>query len=124
MIVAAGGWPSPLLVLWTLVGGGLSAGGANAINCYFDRDIDAVMTRTKKRPLPTHKVEPTNALIFGAVLGVIAFFLLWGTVNLMAAALATAALLFYVFVYTVGMKRTTPQNIVIGGAAGAMPALV
>ena len=124
MVVAAGEWPSTMLVLWTLLGGGLSAGGTNAINCYFDRDIDAVMTRTKKRPLPAHKVDPTNALIFGAALGVIAFFLLWGTVNLMAAALSTAALLFYVFVYTVGMKRNTPQNIVIGGAAGAMPALV
>ena len=124
MIVAAEGWPRPMLILWTLLGGGLSAGGANAINCYFDRDIDAVMTRTKRRPLPTHKVEPTNALVFGMALGAIAFFLLWATVNLIASVLATIALLFYVFVYTMGMKRSTPQNIVIGGAAGAMPALV
>src|SRR5687767_1169339 len=124
MIVAAGGWPSPMLVFWTLVGGALSAGGANAINCYFDRDIDAVMSRTKRRPLPTHRVAPKRALIFGATLGVVAFFLLWGMVNLPAAVLSTAALLFYVFVYTVGMKRNTPQNIVIGGAAGAAPALV
>ena len=124
MIVAARGWPSASLVFWTLVGGALSAGGANAINCYVDRDIDALMTRTRKRPLPTHKVEPERALVFGVILGVIAFLLLWGTVNLLAAILATVALLFYVFVYTIGMKRSTPQNIVIGGAAGAMPALV
>ena len=124
MIVAAGGWPAPMLVFWTLLGGALSAGGANAINCYFDRDIDAVMARTKRRPLPTHRVAPKRALIFGVALGVIAFFLLWATVNLVAAVLSTAALLFYVFVYTVGMKRNTPQNIVIGGAAGAAPALV
>src|SRR5687767_7658107 len=84
MIVAAEGWPSPMLVFWTLLGGALSAGGANAINCYFDRDIDAVMTRTKRRPLPTHRVAPKRALIFGTTLGVVAFFLLWGTVNLPA----------------------------------------
>ena len=124
MIVAAEGWPSTALVLWTLLGGALSAGGANAINCYVDRDIDAVMTRTKKRPLPTHRVEPSRALVFGTVLGLVGFFLLWGTVNLLAAVLSTIALLFYVFVYTIAMKRSTPQNIVIGGAAGAMPALV
>lgn len=124
MIVAAEGWPSAALVFWTLLGGALSAGGANAINCYVDRDIDAVMTRTKKRPLPTHRVEPARALVFGMVLGLVGFLLLWGTVNLLAAVLSTIALLFYVFVYTIAMKRNTPQNIVIGGAAGAMPALV
>ena len=124
MIVAANGWPSPLLILWTLVGGTLAAGGANAINCYLDRDIDALMARTRKRPLPTHRIDPTRALAFGVVLGIVSFLLLWGAVNLTAAALALAALLFYVFVYTMGMKRSTPQNIVIGGAAGAVPVLV
>jgi protoheme IX farnesyltransferase len=124
MVVAAGGWPSSWLVLATLVGGALSAGGANAINCYIDRDIDEVMPRTRRRPLPAHRIEPRNALVFGSVLGIVAFLFLWGTVNLLAASLSAAALLFYVFVYTLGMKRSTPQNIVIGGAAGAMPVLV
>lgn len=124
MIVAQRGMPSIWLILATLVGGAISAGGANAINCYVDRDIDQVMTRTRKRPLPQHSVAPRNALIFGVILGVIAFLFLWATVNLISAWLATAALLFYVFVYTIAMKRSTPQNIVIGGAAGAVPALV
>ncbi|MDQ4142128.1 MAG: heme o synthase [Actinomycetota bacterium] len=124
MIVAARGWPSITLMLYTVVGGALAAGGANAINCYIDRDIDRIMHRTKKRPLPTHKIDPRNALIFGTVLGVIAFAFLWATVNLISACLAVGALLFYVFVYTLGLKRSTPQNIVIGGAAGAVPALV
>jgi protoheme IX farnesyltransferase len=124
MIVAADGWPSLWLILATLTGGTLSAGGANAINCYVDRDIDQVMARTRKRPLPSHKVAPRNALVFGVALGVAAFVFLYLTVNPISAVLATAALLFYVFVYTIGLKRSTPQNIVIGGAAGAMPALV
>lgn len=124
MIVAERGFPSLSLILLTLLGGTLSAGGANAINCYIDRDIDQVMPRTRKRPLPQHRVAPRNALVFGTVLGVVAFVLLWITVNPLAASLSTAALLFYIFVYTLGMKRSTPQNIVIGGAAGAMPALV
>jgi heme o synthase len=124
MVLAAGGWPSTLLVLCTLVGGTMAAGGANAINCYVDRDIDQVMGRTRKRPLPMHKVPPRNALLFGILLGVAAFTWLAVTVNTFSALLATGALLFYVFVYTLGMKRSTPQNIVIGGAAGAVPALV
>ena len=124
MVVAAGEWPSSWLVLATLIGGTLSAGGANAINCYIDRDIDQVMPRTKRRPLPMHKIAPRNALLFGSTLGVVAFVWLWLTVNPLAAVLTTSALLFYVFVYTLGMKRSTPQNIVIGGAAGAMPVLV
>ena len=124
MILAAGGWPATWLVVATLIGGTLSAGGANAINCYIDRDIDAVMPRTKRRPLPMHRIAPRNALIFGIALGVVAFALLWGLVNPAAAMISTAALLFYVLVYTWGMKRSTPQNIVIGGAAGAMPVLV
>jgi protoheme IX farnesyltransferase len=124
MIVAAGRWPSTWLVVATLVGGALSAGGANAINCYIDRDIDEIMPRTRRRPIPAHRIEPRSALVFGTILGVVAFVFTWATVNLLAASLSAAALLFYVFVYTLGMKRATPQNIVIGGAAGAMPVLV
>ncbi len=124
MVLAAGGWPSTLLVLSTLIGGALAAGGANAINCYVDRDIDQVMGRTRNRPLPMHKVPPRNALRFGVLLGVGAFSFLAVSVNTISAVLAICALLFYVFVYTLGMKRSTPQNIVIGGAAGAVPALV
>jgi len=124
MVLAADGWPSTLLVLYTLIGGTLAAGGANAINCYVDRDIDQVMRRTRKRPLPMHKVTASNALLFGILLGVAAFSFLAVAVNTISAVLATCALLFYVFVYTLGMKRSTPQNIVIGGAAGAVPVLV
>ena len=124
MVVAAGGWPSTALVLWTLLGGTLAAGGANAINCYVDRDIDGVMPRTRRRPLPSHRVAPRNALTFGIVLGCISFIQMSAMVNVLSAALALGGLLFYVFVYTIGLKRTTPQNIVIGGAAGAVPALV
>jgi heme o synthase len=124
MIVAARGWPPLDLVMWTLIGGTLAAGGANAINCYIDRDIDQIMPRTRRRPLPAHQVEPRSALIFGIVLGAVAFVQLLFTVNALAAALTLVALLFYVFIYTLTLKRSTPQNIVIGGAAGAMPALV
>ncbi len=124
MVVAARGWPPLWLTLATLVGGSLSAGGANAINCYLDRDIDQVMPRTRRRPLPAHKVSPRNALTFGITLGIVAFLFLWVTVNLLAATLTSIALLFYVLVYTLWLKRRTPQNIVIGGAAGAMPVLV
>jgi protoheme IX farnesyltransferase len=124
MVVAADGMPSIWLILATLLGGTLSAGGANAINQYYDRDIDRLMNRTSSRPLPTHRVEPHKALAFGVALGVLAFVWLTLTVNVLSAALSLAALLFYVFVYTVWMKRSTPQNIVIGGAAGAVPCLV
>ena len=124
MFVAAQGVPSGWLIMWTLIGGALSAGGAGAINCYFDRDIDEMMTRTRKRPLPQHKVAPKNAVIFGAILGALSFGLMWFTVNPLSSVLTLLAMLFYVFVYTIGMKRHTPQNIVIGGAAGAMPAMV
>ncbi|HXY73608.1 MAG TPA: heme o synthase [Actinomycetota bacterium] len=124
MILAQGGWPSIWLVLATLAGGTLAAGGANVINCYVDRDIDSVMRRTRRRPLPAHQVPPLGALTFGIALSVVAFAFLWVTTNLLAASLAVAAIAFYVFVYTLWMKRSTPQNIVIGGAAGAVPALV
>jgi len=124
MVLAADGWPGTWLVLATLVGGSFSAGGANALNSYVDRDIDQMMKRTHRRPLAQHEVPPNNALLFGVVLGVAGFAWLWATTNLLAAALSTAALLFYVFVYTIALKRTTVQNIVIGGAAGAAPTLV
>ena len=124
MVLAAEGWPGWWLTIATLFGGTLSAGGANAINNYIDRDIDAVMRRTARRTLPLHKVPPLNALRFGLVLGVAGFVWLWAFVNMPAALLSTAALLFYVFVYSAGLKRTSPQNIVIGGAAGAGPTLV
>ncbi len=124
MAVAAGGWPGTWLVLATLVGGTLSAGGANAINCWYDRDIDLVMKRTRSRPLPSGAIEPAHALTFGIGLGVGAFLLLWFATTPAAAILSSAALLFYVFVYTMWLKRRTPQNIVIGGAAGSFPPAV
>ena len=124
MIVAERGWPSPWLVLATLVGGSMAAGSANCINCYLDRDIDEKMQRTSIRPLPSHEVTPTNALIFGVVLGVVSFVFMGLAVNMPAAWLSLAAILFYVFIYTIGLKRYTPSNIVIGGAAGAAPALI
>ncbi len=124
MILAERGLPSIWLIVATVVGGTLSAGGANAINMYVDRDIDAKMERTKSRPLVTGEIQPTEALVFAVGLEIIAFFWLWGFVNLLSAALAVAACLFYVFVYTLWLKRTSTQNIVIGGAAGAAPVLI
>jgi protoheme IX farnesyltransferase len=124
MMLASGGMPSPWLVLATLLGGSVAAGSANAINCYLDRDIDGVMRRTRRRPLPARLVEPERALAFGFVLGTISYLFLSITVNVLAASLALSAIAFYVFVYTMWLKRTTTQNIVIGGAAGAVPALV
>ena len=112
------------LTLWTLVGGTLAAGSANAINCYLDRDIDELMVRTRRRPLPAHEVDPERAVVFGLVLGIISFVVLAWFVNLLAAFLALLAIAFYVVVYTIVMKRTTPQNIVIGGAAGALPPVI
>jgi protoheme IX farnesyltransferase len=124
MVLAAGGWPDTWLVIATLAGGALSAGGANALNCYIDRDIDEVMRRTSRRPLPSHAITPLQALVFGIALGVAGFVWLGAFANWLAAAVSTLALLFYVFVYTRWLKRTSIQNIVIGGAAGAAPALV
>jgi protoheme IX farnesyltransferase len=118
--VASWGW----LVFWTLVGGTLAAGSANAINCYLDRDIDELMARTRRRPLPAHEVPPENAVVFGVALGVAAFLVLAYFANLVAAFLALLAIAFYVVVYTIVLKRTTPQNIVIGGAAGALPPVI
>jgi protoheme IX farnesyltransferase len=124
MVVADRGWPSNWLILATLIGGTLSAAGADTINCWYDRDIDAVMKRTRNRPLVTGIIQPSHALIFGIALGAIAFIFLWATTTLAAACLSLSALLFYVFVYTMWLKRRTPQNIVIGGAAGAFPPMV
>jgi len=111
-------------VLWTCLGGYLASGGAGAINHYIDRDIDARMGRTSGRPIVSGRVEPLRALVFGISLGVIAFVQLWVTVNLLAAVLAMLGLLGYVLLYTAWLKPRTPQNIVIGGVAGAMPPLV
>src|SRR5215470_11946464 len=135
MMLADRGLPSLRLLLVTLLGGALAAGSANTLNCYIDRDIDAVMARTKRRPLvarigghgaasgPT-AIKPPEALASGIVLGAAATVLLGLEANWLAAALADAAILFYVFVYTIGLKRRTASNIVIGGAAGCFPVLV
>jgi protoheme IX farnesyltransferase len=124
MVLAADGWPSFTLIVVTLAGGTLAAGGANAINMYIDRDIDKLMTRTQNRPLVTGVISPRAAMIFAVALECIAFVVLWVGANLLAAVLAISATLFYVFVYSLWLKRTSKQNIVIGGAAGAMPVLV
>src|SRR5439155_11073229 len=124
MILAQHGIPPLRLILATLVGGTVAAGSANAINMYLDRDIDEVMRRTRRRPLPRHRIEPDEALRFGFVLGAVSFAFLAITTTVLAAILALSAIAFYVFVYTMWLKRTTDQNIVIGGAAGAVPVLV
>ncbi len=124
MIVAERGLPSLWLIAATVLGGTLAAGGANAINMYVDRDIDQVMTRTKNRPLAAGRITPRSALVFAIAIEVLAFVFLWATVNLLSAVLAVAACLFYVFVYTLWLKRSSKSNIVIGGAAGAVPVLV
>ncbi len=128
MLLADRGLPSARLVLVTLVGGALAAASANTLNCYIDRDIDAVMKRTAGRPLVakggTTSIRPTEALAFGVALGAASTLLLGLAANWLAAALADAAILFYVFVYTIGLKRRTASNIVIGGAAGCFPVLV
>jgi protoheme IX farnesyltransferase len=124
MVLAAGKWPSVSLMAITLLGGSLAAGGANAINMYIDRDIDALMVRTQGRPLVTGDVSPRNALIFAVLLEIAAFAVLWSGANLLSAVLALSATMFYVCIYSLWLKRTSKQNIVIGGAAGAVPVLV
>ena len=124
MVLAEQGWPSLQLMVVTLIGGTLAAGGANAINMYIDRDIDKLMVRTQNRPLVTGALTPRAAMIFAIALEIVAFGVLWAGANLLAAVLAVSATLFYVFVYSLWLKRTSKQNIVIGGAAGAMPVLV
>ena len=124
MILAADGLPPVWLIAATVVGGTLAAGGANALNMYVDRDIDRLMERTRNRPLVTGAVRPAEAFVFAVALTVASFVWLWVFVNLLSAALAAAATLFYVFVYTLWLKRTSVRNIVIGGAAGAVPTMV
>src|SRR5438270_13156546 len=124
MSIANQGLPPLALVIPTLLGGAMAAGSANCINCYIDRDIDQIMGRTQRRSLPSGRVQPHHALIFGIVLGTGSFVVLSAFVNLLSATLACSAILFYIFVYTLGLKRTSAQNIVIGGAAGAVPVLV
>ncbi len=124
MAIAKQGLPPLLLIIPTLLGGAMAAGSANCINCYVDRDIDQIMGRTQRRSLPSGRVEPRQALIFGIFLGAASFAILALFVNLLSAVLAFSAILFYVFVYTLWLKRSTVQNIVIGGAAGAVPVLV
>jgi protoheme IX farnesyltransferase len=124
MFITPAGLPSPSLVFWVVVGGYLMAGGANAINMWFDRDIDTRMARTRLRPIPSGRITPAFGLAYALGLAAIAFAIFWTQVNPLSAWLALGGLLFYVFVYTIWLKRSSPQNIVIGGAAGAFPPLV
>ena len=124
MVLAEGGMPSVWLILATVLGGSVVAGGANAMNMYFDRDIDELMVRTRGRPVPAGQVEPEKAAVFGIVMAAGGFVFMEFTVNLLAALLTLGAFAFYVVVYTLWLKRTTPLNIVIGGAAGAMPPVI
>ena len=124
MVVAAGGWPSNWLIAATIIGGAASAGGANAVNCWYDRDIDGMMKRTSQRALVTGEIAPAKGLAFGIVLAGSAFVFLLFSTTVLAAFLTLGAFLFYVFVYTVWLKRRTAQNIVVGGAAGAFPPMI
>ena len=124
MFLAGNMPPSPMLIFWTMLGGFLAAGGANTINQFMDRDIDHVMLRTAKRPLPSGRMTPGHVLMFGVLLSVASFVLLWSQVNLLTALLALSGILLYLFLYTGLLKRTSTQNIVVGGAAGCIPPLV
>ncbi|MCU1659834.1 MAG: protoheme farnesyltransferase, partial [Pseudonocardiales bacterium] len=124
MILAANGLPTWTVVLATMLGGTLAAGSANALNCYVDRDIDAIMRRTGHRPLARQDVSPAGALVFGIVLGIVAVLVMGLVTNWLAAGLTAAAIAFYVVVYTMLLKRRTSQNIVWGGAAGCMPVVI
>lgn len=124
MMLAAGGLPSLWLVAVVLVGGSFAAGAANALNCYIDRDIDLVMRRTSRRPLPAHTVSPRSALVFGLVLGVLSVGLMAAFTNVLATVLTLVAIVYYDVIYTIWLKRTTPQNTVWGGVCGAMPVLI
>ena len=124
MVAAAHGKPHLLAMVAVIVGGSLAAGGAHSINCWYDRDIDLKMSRTRRRPVPDGRIPGWHALVMGIAMNVVAFAVLWAWANLPAAGLALLATLIYVFVYTIWLKRSTPQNIVIGGAAGAIPPLV
>jgi heme o synthase len=124
MAIAQQSFPTLGLVLATLLGGAMAAGSANCLNCFIDRDTDQIMGRTQRRSLPSGKVQPKQAFVFGIILGIASLVVFIVFVNLLSALLALGAILFYVFVYTLGLKRTTAQNIVIGGAAGAVPVLI
>ena len=124
MVVAANGWPGLAPILFALLGGSLSAGGANVINQVYDSDIDRIMSRTRHRPIPTNRVSPAAATIFGLLLGVAGFLVLWFGTTPLAGVLSLVAYGFYVLVYTMVLKRSSTQNIVIGGAAGAVPTLI
>ncbi len=124
MLLAAHGWPNSWIVLWTMLGLGLSAGGANAVNMWYDRDIDPLMERTKGRPVPSGRLPAARALAFGVLAGVASTVLLLAADGWVAALASLLGYLYYVFIYTMWLKRRTPQNIVIGGAAGAFPPLV
>ena len=124
LFLASDGFPDPMIATAVLVGGSLAAGGANSLNHFWDRDIDAKMKRTTNRPVASGSVAPLNALVFGAVLNLMAFSLLYYYANLLSALLTLSATLFYLFIYTMLLKRITPQNIVIGGAAGSIPPAV
>ena len=124
MIVAARGWPAPGVLFGSLIGGAMAAGGAGAVNCWFDRDIDKLMPRTRRRAIAAGRISPASGLVFGIVVGLGGVALIAFSSNRLAAALALAGGLVYVFVYTMWLKRATAQNIVIGGAAGAFPPLV
>ena len=124
LFLASDGFPDPMIAAAVLVGGSLAAGGANSLNHFWDRDIDAKMKRTTNSPVASGSVAPANALVFGTVLNLIAFGLLYYYANLLSALLTLSATLFYLFVYTMLLKRITPQNIVIGGAAGSIPPAV
>jgi len=124
MLLADRGAVDPLLIVNTLIGGMLAAGGANTLNCVADADIDKVMKRTARRPLARAAVSMRNALVLGLVLSVVSFFWLWWTTNLLSGLLAVATIAFYVFVYTLLLKRRTSQNVVWGGAAGCMPVMI
>ncbi|AEF40345.1 Protoheme IX farnesyltransferase [Hoyosella subflava DQS3-9A1] len=124
MLLASRGTVDPLLILATLFGGAMAAASANSLNCVVDADIDKVMKRTARRPLAREAVPTSHALVFGLVLGVLSFTWFWWATNLLAASLAVVTILFYIFVYTLVLKRRTSQNIVWGGAAGCMPVMI
>jgi len=124
MVAVGQGFPSPTLVAATLLGGALAAGGANALNCYLDRDLDRMMRRTALRPLAAGRLDPRRAAAFGLLLCLLSFILLAATVNLLSALLAAAGAFYYVVIYTIWLKRESPWNVVIGGGAGVMPLLV
>jgi heme o synthase len=124
MMLAAGGWPDLGLVVVVLVGGALAAGGASTLNCYIDRDIDQLMRRTKRRPLPAHTVTPRSVLIFGFALAAVSLVLMAAFTNWLATALTAAAIFYYDVVYTLWLKRRTPQNTFWGGICGAAPVII